>query len=82
MLEIRPNCECCDQDLVADEPGAYICSFECTFCRSCAEERLALVCPNCGGALVKRPTRSVELLRKYPASVQRTAMSRGCPPAP
>lgn len=32
MLELRPNCECCDQDLPADTAVAYLCSFECTFC--------------------------------------------------
>lgn len=33
MLELRPNCECCDKDLPPDSPEAFICSFECTFCR-------------------------------------------------
>ena len=32
MLELRPNCECCDKDLPADATDALICSFECTFC--------------------------------------------------
>ena len=35
MLELRPNCECCDRDLPADTATAYICSFECTFCAEC-----------------------------------------------
>jgi hypothetical protein len=37
---------------------AYICSFECTFCRNCAFE-MHHRCPNCGGELVSRPRRDV-----------------------
>jgi hypothetical protein len=40
MLELRPNCECCDKDLPPDSPEAFICSFECTFCRDCMTARL------------------------------------------
>ena len=36
---------------------ARICSFECTFCASCADEVLADVCPNCGGGFAARPIR-------------------------
>ena len=32
MLEMRPDCERCGADLPADAGGAFICSFECTFC--------------------------------------------------
>ena len=35
MLELRPNCECCNRDLPAEAADAMICSFECTFCRDC-----------------------------------------------
>lgn len=52
MLELRPNCECCDKDLPPDSPEAFICSFECTFCRDCMTTRLNGHCPNCGGELV------------------------------
>lgn len=71
MLQMRPNCECCDLDLPPDAAGAMICSFECTFCAACAETRLAGRCPNCGGALVARPPRSAALLAKFPASAER-----------
>ena len=54
MLELRPNCECCDKDLPPDSPEAFICSFECTFCRDCMTTRLNGHCPNCGGELVRR----------------------------
>lgn len=71
MLEMRPDCECCGKDLPAEQAGALICSFECTFCESCNSEKLHDICPNCGGALSPRPTRSAALLRKYPASTKR-----------
>jgi hypothetical protein len=31
MLQLRPNCECCDRDLPPESTEAVICSFECTF---------------------------------------------------
>lgn len=68
MLELRPNCECCDQDLPPESPGAYICSFECTFCIDCVSERLNGKCPNCGGELVRRPIRPESALLQHPAS--------------
>ena len=71
MLQMRPSCECCDKDLPAQEAGARICSFECTFCADCAEGDLAHACPNCGGLLERRPTRSESLLAQYPASTVR-----------
>ena len=30
MLELRPNCECCDKDLPPESAEARICTFECT----------------------------------------------------
>ncbi|MBL8551126.1 MAG: DUF1272 domain-containing protein [Hyphomonadaceae bacterium] len=72
MLELRPNCECCDRDLPPDAE-ARICTFECTFCADCAERRFAGVCPNCGGELVKRPVRPAAKLAQYPASTQRVS---------
>ena len=71
MLELRPNCECCDRDLAPDSALARICTFECTFCADCAETRLGGVCPNCGGNLVPRPIRPAALLAKYPPSTER-----------
>lgn len=70
MLEMRPDCERCGADLPADNPGAFICSFECTFCADCADQ-LDDLCPNCGGELMDRPTRSKQLQAKYPPSAQR-----------
>lgn len=71
MLQVRPNCECCDRDLPADSVDALICSFECTFCRECAEHILLNTCPNCAGELLQRPRRPAAKLLNYPASTVR-----------
>lgn len=75
MLEMRPNCERCDADLPATSGAARICSFECTFCASCADGALGGRCPNCGGELVRRPSREGVALEQHPASTKR--ISRG-----
>lgn len=71
MLELRPSCECCDLDLPAESPLARICSFECTFCATCAERLLHGRCPNCGGELLPRPRRAIEKLAAHPVSTRR-----------
>lgn len=81
MLQLRPNCECCNVDLPPDSTSALICTFECTFCSDCAEDRLNGTCPNCGGELVRRPRRPVDKLAKYPASTQRVFKPAGCNPS-
>lgn len=78
MLQLRPSCECCDKDLPPDATEARICSFECTFCASCAENVLAGKCPNCGGELVVRPRRPAAKLIKFPASTERVVKQHGC----
>jgi hypothetical protein len=78
MLQLRPNCECCNADLAPDSTEASICSFECTFCRSCAEGVLGSRCPNCGGELLARPRRPAEKLVDYPASTERVLKAQGC----
>jgi hypothetical protein len=78
MLALRPSCECCDRDLPPDAQDAVICSFECTFCRSCADTRLGGRCPNCGGELVTRPRRAEALLGQFPASTERVYKPGGC----
>src|SRR3546814_10273134 len=67
---MRPDCERCGTDLPAAAGGAFICSFECTFCAACSEA-LDDVCPNCGGELLDRPVRPSHLLGKNPASTER-----------
>jgi len=78
MLQLRPNCECCNVDLPPESTEARICSFECTFCAPCAEGVLAGRCPNCGGELVPRPRRATEHLEKHPASTRRVVKPAGC----
>ena len=73
-LQLRPNCEYCDKDLPADTLTARICSYECTFCADCAENKLQNVCPNCGGGFASRPIR--------PATEWRSGLSLAkCPPS-
>jgi hypothetical protein len=52
-LLMKSKCEKCGRDLEAP-CEAFICVYECTFCRGCTEAMQA-VCPNCGGELVRRP---------------------------
>lgn len=73
MLELRPNCEYCDIDLPPHSTAARICTYECTFCARCVEERLHNVCPNCGGGFVPRPLR--------PATAHRPGVSLTDQPA-
>jgi hypothetical protein len=54
-LEMRDRCERCETALPA-AGDARICSYECTFCVSCADA-MEGICPNCGGELVARPRR-------------------------
>ena len=54
-LQMKTECEKCHQPLQA-AGSAMICSYECTFCESCAAA-MKNVCPNCGGELVNRPRR-------------------------
>lgn len=83
MLELRPNCECCDRDLPPESTDARICSFECTFCRDCVDGKLHNVCPNCGGGFTQRPIRPATEWRpgltrsKRPPSLKRVRMRFG-----
>lgn len=74
MLELRPTCEHCNRKLPPDSLEAMICSFECTFCKTCVESLFGNCCPNCGGGFSTRPNRPASnwggdnFLGKYPAS--------------
>jgi hypothetical protein len=80
-LELRPNCEYCDKDLPPNATDARICTYECTFCADCVEQRLKNVCPNCGGGFAPRPIRPARewrpglSLAKRPASTKRVRLS-------
>lgn len=81
MLQLRPNCECCDRDLPPASPDARICSYECTFCHDCAEGVFGGACPNCGGELIRRPIRPAVMLARHPAQVERVRKPHpGCVP--
>jgi hypothetical protein len=70
MLDLRPNCECCNEELPPESAEARICSFECTFCATCADS-FDDICPNCEGELVQRPRRLKRKAAKCPASKSR-----------
>jgi hypothetical protein len=76
VLELRPTCENCNKALPPDSVEARICSYECTFCATCADAVLENVCPNCGGGFVPRPVRPAKTwkggncLGKDPASTK------------
>ncbi|MGV6848689.1 MAG: DUF1272 domain-containing protein [Marinibacterium sp.] len=78
MLELKPNCECCDRDLPPESAEAMICTFECTFCRDCVAGPLNGVCPNCGGGFTPRPVRPAAALARFPASTVRVLNAAGC----
>jgi len=75
MLELRPTCENCNVALPPESTQAMICTFECTFCMTCAQ-MLENVCPNCGGGFSPRPVRPARnwkgdnYLGKYPPSTK------------
>ncbi|HEV7293012.1 MAG TPA: DUF1272 domain-containing protein [Devosia sp.] len=77
-LELRPSCECCDRDLPSSSPETRICTFECTFCATCADEVLEGDCSNCGGNLVTRPIRPAHMLDRNPPSSKRVLRASGC----
>jgi uncharacterized protein len=82
MLQLRPNCECCDRDLPPGSLDAMICSYECTFCADCVTRVLGGRCPNCGGELVRRPVRPPDRLARHPAATERVLKPHpGCTPA-
>lgn len=77
MLELRPICEHCATELPAASAEAMICAYECTFCRTCVDEVLGNVCPNCAGGFVPRPIRPAQpwrdgvTLANFPATHDR-----------
>ena len=45
-LEMRERCQRCAWPLGPDDDAAYICSYESTFCATCANA-LNGICPDC-----------------------------------
>ncbi|MET1051691.1 MAG: DUF1272 domain-containing protein [Mycetocola sp.] len=68
---MRPNCECCDVDIHPEDTRVFICSFECTWCAECVATFAGRRCPNCGGTLTPRPTRSAAARATSPVSTVR-----------
>lgn len=59
MLEMKAECEKCKAP-TPRQAEARICSFECTFCPDCATT-MQDTCPNCGGELLPRPKRMLDV---------------------
>ena len=51
-----------------DDDAAYICSYESTFCATCANA-LNGVCPDCAGELVRRPRRMRKTRKRHQNAV-------------
>ncbi len=80
MLELRPNCECCDRDLPFDSPDARICTFE----HAPSDRRLRgrrarrASAPMGGGGLTAGRSARRVWMTKYPASTARVLKPQGC----
>ncbi|MDP5081207.1 MAG: DUF1272 domain-containing protein [Winogradskyella sp.] len=70
MLDLRPNCEHCNKALPNTSTEAMICSFECTYCKTCAIDIFKNVCPSCSGNFEARPIRPRKEIVNYPASTK------------
>src|SRR6476620_5553161 len=73
MLQLRPNCECCDKDLPPHATDARIRTHECTFCADCVDTILFSVCPNCGAGFSPRRIRTVTERREGLSPAKRPA---------
>ena len=78
MLELRPNCECCDRDLPPESPDAHDLHLRVHLVPRLRRHVLHGVCPNCGGNLERRPIRPAGLLVKDPPSTKRV-LRASCP---
>jgi len=55
MLKMKAQCENC-KARTESQGEAYICSYECTFCKKCTDDMNA-ICLKCDGELLMRPRR-------------------------
>ena len=76
-LVMKAECERCLARLAA-AGHAFICSYECTFCPTCAQE-LGAICPNCSGELVSRPRRLGGATDVPPDTAMATPQPPACP---
>lgn len=58
MTNEKTACERCGCALALELAGAWVCSFQCTFCSACNSQHFQGCCPNCGGELLPRPRRA------------------------
>jgi hypothetical protein len=79
MLELRPNCECCDKDLPPESLEASCAASSAPIARPAPTPAFG-ICPNCGGELVRRPVRPAGKLVNNPASTKRVLKAEGCAP--
>jgi len=74
MLKMKKKCESCEQP--TDQKSlAFICSYECTFCATCTEEKHQHICPNCQGELIRRPTRIISPAKVVAKQLQKKITS-------
>jgi len=64
-LEMKPYCQCCNKRILKRSDEVYICSYEATFCKDCAEEK-SFRCSCCEGKLEKRPARIIKEIKVIP----------------
>ena len=57
-LEMKTECQGCNAPS-GWQDEVLICSYECSWCRPCAEGD-GMICRNCGGGLVPRPRRETK----------------------
>ena len=57
-LEMKAECQGCNVP-IGWHDEVLICSYECSWCRPCAEGD-GMICRNCGGELVPRPRRETK----------------------
>ena len=57
-LEMKTECQGCNAP-IGWQDEVLICSYECSWCRPCAEGD-GMICRNCGGELVPCPRRETK----------------------
>ena len=67
MLDLRPNCECCDKDLPNGASDALICTYECTFCADWRERAAGRPVPQ----LRRRPGQAADPPRAHAGQASR-----------
>ncbi|HVX25237.1 MAG TPA: DUF1272 domain-containing protein [Parafilimonas sp.] len=61
-LEMKHYCDGCGKRLFKKAEDVYICSYESTYCKTCAAEK-NFECSCCEGKLEKRPARILKEIK-------------------